>query len=100
MTTASTRTQVISYSIEVKPVSATQASAPLAESVIGLFKTEVIRSRGPWHGFKDVEHSTLEWIVWFNTQRLMEPLSILPPAKYEEQFHHAQAAQTVALALA
>jgi transposase InsO family protein len=71
----------------------------LAESVIGLFKTEVIRRRGPWHGFDDVEYATLEWVAWFNTQRLMEPLGYVPPAEYEEQFYRAQAAQTVAVAL-
>jgi transposase InsO family protein len=39
----------------------------LAESVIGLFKTEVIRRRGPWRGLEDVEFATLEWVWWFNT---------------------------------
>jgi transposase InsO family protein len=71
----------------------------LAESVIGLFKTEVIRRRGPWKGFDDVEYATLEWVAWFNTQRLLEPLGYLPPAEYEEQFYRVQAAQTVAVAL-
>jgi transposase InsO family protein len=63
----------------------------LAESVIGLFKTEVIRRDGPWRGLDDVEYATLEWVAWFNTQRLLEPLGHLPPAEYEEQFHRAQA---------
>src|SRR5215475_13042728 len=45
----------------------------LAESVIGLFKTEVIRRRGPWRGIEDVEYAALEWVSWFNTQRLLEP---------------------------
>jgi putative transposase len=63
----------------------------LAESVIGLFKTEVIRRDGPWRGLDDVEYATLEWVAWFNTQRLLEPLGYLPPAEYEEQFHRAQA---------
>lgn len=59
----------------------------LAESVIGLFKTEVIHRRGPWRGFDAVEFATLEWVWWFNHQRLMEPLGYLPPAEFEEQFH-------------
>lgn len=63
----------------------------LAESVIALFKTEVIRRRGPWRGFDDVEYATLEWVAWFNQQRLLEPLGYLPPAEYEEQFCRAQA---------
>ena len=45
-----------------------------AESVIGLFKTEVIRSRGPWKGVEAVELATLEWVDWFNNRRLLEPL--------------------------
>lgn len=65
----------------------------LAESVIGLFKTELIRQAGPWRGLDDVEIATLEWVVWFNTQRLPEPLGVSPPAEYEEQFHHAHARQ-------
>ena len=58
----------------------------LAESVIGLFKTDVIRHGGPWRSLDDVEYATLEWVAWFNTCRLLEPLGYLPPAEYEEQF--------------
>ena len=58
----------------------------MAESVIGLFKTEVIRHAGPWRGLDDVEYATLEWVSWFNTSRLLEPLGYLPPAEYEAQF--------------
>ena len=71
----------------------------LAQSVIGLFKTEVIHRRGPWRGFDDVEYATLEWVAWFNQRRLLEPLGYLPPAEYEEQFYRAQAAQTAVGAL-
>ena len=71
----------------------------LAESVIGLFKTEVIRRRGPWRGFDDVEYATLEWVAWFNQQRLLEPLGYLSPAMFEEQFYRPQAAPVAALAL-
>lgn len=46
----------------------------LAETVIGLFKTEVIYRDGPWKGFEEVEYATLEWVAWYNTQRLLEPL--------------------------
>lgn len=58
----------------------------LAESVIGLFKTEVIHYDGPWRSLDDVEYATLEWVAWFNTCRLMEPLGYVPPAEYEDQF--------------
>ena len=71
----------------------------LAESVIGLYKTEVIRHHGPWRGFDDVEYATLEWVAWFNQQRLLEPLGYLPPAEYEEQFYRAQTAQAALVAV-
>ncbi len=70
----------------------------LAESVIGLYKAECIRHEGPWKGLDDVEYATLTWVAWFNTQRLLEPLGYLPPAEYEEQYHHATA-EPAALAL-
>ncbi|HTK48261.1 MAG TPA: IS3 family transposase [Gemmatimonadaceae bacterium] len=57
----------------------------LAESIIGLYKTEVIRHAGPWRSLDDVEYATLEWVAWFNTCRLLEPLGYLPPAEYEAQ---------------
>jgi transposase InsO family protein len=59
----------------------------LAESVIGLFKTEVIRQRGPWRGLEDVELATLEWVWWFNHHRLLEPIGYIPPAEHEEAFY-------------
>jgi transposase InsO family protein len=59
----------------------------LAETVIGLFKTEVIHHRGPWRGFEDVEFATLEWVWWFNHHRLLEPLGYLPPAEFEQNFY-------------
>ena len=59
----------------------------MAESVIGLFKAELIHKRGPWRGFDDVEFATLEWVWWFNHQRLMEPLGYVPPAEFEKQYY-------------
>jgi putative transposase len=58
----------------------------LAESVIGLFKTEVIRRRGPWRGLADVEFATLDWVSWYNTQRLLEPIGYVPPVEYEDHY--------------
>ena len=55
----------------------------LAESVIGLFKTEVIQRQGPWRHLEAVEFATLEWVDWFNTRRLLEPIGDVPPAEYE-----------------
>ena len=59
----------------------------LAESVIGLFKTEVIRRRGPWRGIEDVEFATLTWVAWYNGSRLLEPLGYVPPIEFEEAFY-------------
>jgi transposase InsO family protein len=67
----------------------------LADSVIGLYKTEVIRQEGPWRGLDDVEYATLTWVAWFNTERLLEPLGYCPPAEYEDTFHRTQATPPV-----
>jgi putative transposase len=61
----------------------------LAESEIGLFKTEVIHPRGPWKGLDDVELATLEWVDWHNHRRLHSACYDLPPAEYE-QIHYRQ----------
>ncbi len=62
----------------------------LAESVISLYKTEVIRRRGPWRHVEAVEFATLEWVDWFNTRRLLEPIGYVPPVEYEEQYYRRQ----------
>jgi len=71
----------------------------LAESVIGLYKTEVIRRRGPWKGVEDVEFATLLWVAWFNGSRLLEPLGYVPPAEFEEAYYRRQTAPAVLAAL-
>ena len=58
----------------------------MAETVIDLYKTELIDPRGPWKGVEDVEYSTLEWVHWYNTQRLQERLGYVPPAEFEAAF--------------
>ena len=58
----------------------------LAESVIGLFKTEVIRLKGPWRSLEAVEFATLDWVDWFNHRRLLEPIGYMPPAEYEARY--------------
>ena len=63
----------------------------LAESVIGLFKTEVIRRRGPWRSLEAVEFATLEWVDWFNHRRLLEPIGYVPPAEYEARYYEQAA---------
>jgi len=59
----------------------------LAETVIGLFKTEVIRRRGPWRTLEAVEFATLEWVDWFNNRRLLEPIGNIPPAEAEARYY-------------
>ncbi len=71
----------------------------LAESVIGLFKTEVIRRKGPWRNVEDVEFATLEWVWWFNYHRLLGPIGHLPPAEYEEAYYLSQEGSTQAVGL-
>jgi transposase InsO family protein len=56
----------------------------LAETVIGLFKTEVIHRLGPWRSREAVEAATLEWVDRFNTRRLLEPIGHIPPAEPED----------------
>ena len=71
----------------------------LAESVIGLYKTEVIRRRGPWRHVEDVEFATLEWVAWYNTCRLLEPLGHVPPAEFETMYYRSQETPAVVAAL-
>ncbi len=59
----------------------------LAETVIGLFKTEVIHRRGPWRSLEAVEFATLEWVDWFNNRRLLEPIGNIPPAEAEAKYY-------------
>ena len=59
----------------------------LAETIIGLYKTEVIRTRGPWKTIDDVEYATLEWVDWFNNRRLLAPIGNVPPAEYEQMYY-------------
>ena len=55
--------------------------------MIGLYKTEVIRRRGPWRSVEAVDFATREWVDWFNTRRLLEPIGYVPPAEYEAQYY-------------
>jgi len=59
----------------------------LAETVIGIFKTEVIHRLGPWRSLEAVEFATLKWVDWFNNRRLLEPIGNIPPAEAEARFY-------------
>ena len=67
----------------------------LAETMIGLFKTEVIHHGGPWRTVDDVEYATLEWVAWFNTTRLLAPLRYVPLAEYDAQHVATPSRRTV-----
>jgi len=68
----------------------------LAESVIGLFKTELIKPRGPWRTAEQVEVATLEYVDWFNHRRLYEACGDIPPAELETAYYRQNAALTKA----
>jgi transposase InsO family protein len=61
----------------------------LAETIIGLYKTEVIHRRGPWRNLEAVEYATLEWVHWFNHRRLLEPIGNVPPAELEASYYQS-----------
>jgi putative transposase len=59
----------------------------LAETVVGLYKTELIRRRGPWRSLEQVELATAEWVDWWNQCRLHSADGDLPPAEYEALYY-------------
>lgn len=66
----------------------------LAETINGLYKAELIHRRGPWKTRESVELATLEWVSWFNHQRLMGPLGHIPPAEAEANYYTQLDCQT------
>ncbi len=66
----------------------------LAETINGLYKTELIHKRGPWKTKAAVELATLEWVAWFNHQRLLESIGDRPPVEAEERYYQQLAART------
>jgi putative transposase len=64
----------------------------LAETINGLYKTEVIHPNGPWRNVDEVEFATLEWVDWFNQRRLLEPIGNVPPAEFEARYDRLQGA--------
>ena len=68
----------------------------LAETVNGLFKTELIRRKGPWRTLEDVELATLTWVDWYNQRRLHGACGDIPPAEYEDNYYREQEAVTAA----
>lgn len=68
----------------------------LAETIIGLFKTEVINRLGPWKSKDQVEWETLQWVDWFNNERLLEPLGYITPIEAEEKYEQALKSEKIA----
>jgi putative transposase len=65
----------------------------MAESVIGLYKTECIRTEGPWNGVDDVELATSSWVHYYNTHRLHSSIGYMPPIEYEAEYFRRLASQ-------
>ena len=67
----------------------------LAETLNGLYKAEVIHRSGPWKTAEAVELATLDWVAWFNHQRLLEPIGYIPPAEAEANYYRQLTEQTL-----
>ncbi len=67
----------------------------LAETINGLYKTEIIRPNGPWRNIEEVEFATLEWVDWFNHRRLLEPIGNIPPAEFEAMYFQSEEARAI-----
>jgi putative transposase len=68
----------------------------LAETIVGLYKTELIRRRGPWRSLDHLELATAEWVDWWNQRRLHGANGDLPPAEYEDLYYRQREASVVA----
>ena len=68
----------------------------MAESIIGLYKTEMIWPRGPWKNLDEVEYATQEWVNWYNNQRLLEPIGNIPPVEFEAAYYERENGQAMA----
>ena len=64
----------------------------LAESIIGLFKTESLRKPGPWKSIDSLELATLQWVDWDNHRRWLGPIGDLPPAAFEQAYYESAVA--------
>ena len=68
----------------------------LAETINGLYKTEVIRPRGAWRTVEEVEYATLEWVDWFNNRRLLKPIGDIPPLELEMAYYRQEEKSAIA----
>ena len=70
----------------------------LAETINGLYKAELIHRRAPWKTKEAVELATLEWVSWFNNDRLLAPIGYIPPAEAEANYYRHLASQATEMA--
>ena len=70
----------------------------LAETINGLYKAALIHRRAPWKTKESVELATLEWVSWFNNQRLLEPIGYIAPAEAEANYYRQLASQAAEVA--
>jgi len=68
----------------------------MAESIIGLYKTEKIWPNGPWRNLDEVEYATREWVDWYNNKRLLEPIGNIPPIEFEATYYEQEHGQAMA----
>ena len=71
----------------------------LAETIIGLYKAEVIGPNGPWRSLEEVEFATLEWVDWFNNRRLLSSIGDIPPAEFEAIYYEERERKTTEVGL-
>ncbi len=71
----------------------------MAETINGLYKTELICQNGPWRNIEEVEFATLEWVDWFNHRRLLEPIGNIPPVEFEAMYFQNQEAPATGVGL-
>ena len=71
----------------------------MAETVIGLYKTELIHMKGPWRGVDHVEFETLDWVDWFNNRRLLEPIGDIPPREFEDLYYDQEEKESARVAV-
>jgi transposase InsO family protein len=68
----------------------------LAETIFGIYKTELIHHCGPWRNLEQVEFATLKWVDWFNNRRLFGPIGNMPPTEFEARYDQIQEAPAMA----
>lgn len=68
----------------------------LAETINGLYKTELVHNMGPWKSMQALELATLNWVHWYNHVRLMGSIGYVPPAEYETLYNLSELQQTEA----